>query len=678
MTQRFARTAALLALAVFSTCACAQTVLQTEGPGQVVPGDGVLQTEPPGRVGRIALVQGEVGIGGGVGAESASAVVNWPVTARNLVTTAPGARTEIRIGSTSVWLDGDSALEFTELDDDKLHLRLHFGSAGIRVVNGEVVPEFELRTAQATVRLTEPGRLRVDADRVPDTSLVSVFDGQALVDGAGASLTIRAGRSAEVRDEDVRTLQAQRDEFDDWALARDQTLVAEQSARHVGTEMTGYEELDRHGSWSTHPDYGSLWTPGTVGSDWTPYRDGQWNYIAPWGWTWVDNAPWGYAPFHYGRWVQAHNRWAWAPGRLEQRPLWAPALVGWVGGANWSVGFASRHLPAHGWYPLSPHDHFVPGYRLSDARLRRLNDWRHVTGRVRHRPGQHHGLTVVPREHFVGRGQVVVPRAPRPDRPPQALPHGQGSAPPPPPLVVRAGLRGEPRDAWRNVRREKTREDQHDGRHEDRRAVVREEQREERRDVVRHERRDGWRDDRLDRRPARLDTGSVTRDRFQVARGQSEPDPMARQRESNARLARERAQQQERQQGERERMQRDLDERLESDRMRFQREREQRERTRERTERPQRQLQPGPPGAPSSGFLRPEPRPATRPDPRPATRPDPRPDPRPGFRPHPRPPAAAQVAAPPPARPQAASGFAPRRAERRAHTDERGHQIQER
>ena len=648
MTHRLVHTAALLALAAISTCASAQTVLQTEPPGQVeVTGNGVMETEPPGRVGRVSLVQGRVEIGGRTGelsgAESAAAVVNWPVTTRNLVTTSPGARTEIRIGSTSIRLDGDSSLEFTELDDDSLRLRLHFGSASIRVMNSEVAPEFELRTAQATVRLTQPGRLRVDADRVPDTSLVSVLDGEAQVDGAGASLTVRAGRSAEVRDEDVSTRQARRDEFDDWALTRDQTLVAEQSSRHIGTEMTGYEELDRYGSWSTHSDYGSLWTPTVVASDWTPYRDGQWSYIAPWGWTWVDNAPWGYAPFHYGRWVQVHNRWAWAPGRLERRPVWSPALVGWVGGGNWSVGFASHDLHAHGWYPLSPYDRYVPGYRLSSERLRRLNDWRHATRRAaQHRPG-HHGLTVVPREHFGGRGPVIVPRAPRPDRANFALPRGQGSAPPPP-LVARAGWnRGN--DARRDLL--------------------------ERREVRQ-----------------RLETGQVTRDGFVQDRGRLETDPMARQRESNERLSRERLQHQERvvrQQEERDRMQRDLDNRMQADRMGFgrhaERERAQRERMRERAERSQQlqQQQQRPPAMatnPAPAFSRPE----SRPEPRPMPRPDVRPPPQMVVAPPPRPAPPPQMVAPPAPRPQpSAPAFTPRGGgEQRAHTDARGRQIQER
>ena len=633
MTHRLVHTAALLALAAISTCAPAQTVLQTDPLEQTQLGDGVMETEPPGRVGRVSLVQGKVEIGGVIGSESSNALVNWPITTSNLITTAPGARTEIRIGSTSIRLDGDSSLEFTELDDDSLRLRLHFGSASIRVMNSEVVPEFELRTAQATVRMTQPGRLRVDADQQPDTSLVSVLDGEAQVYGAGASLTVRAGRSAEVRDDDVRTLQAQRDEFDNWALTRDQTLVAEQSQRHIGTEMTGYEELDRYGSWSTNSDYGSLWTPTTVAADWTPYRDGQWSYIAPWGWTWVDNAPWGYAPFHYGRWVQVRNRWAWAPGRLERRPVWSPALVGWVGGGNWSVGFGAHNQYAHGWYPLSPYDRYVPGYRLSDQRLQRLNDWRHATRRAaQQRPGQHHGLTVVPREHFGGRGPVLVPRAPRPDRAQLAVPRGQGSAPPPP-LVTRAGFNNDRRDLI------------------------------ERREVRQ-----------------RLETGRVTQDRFE------QRDPMAGQRESNERLARERAQQQERaarQQDQRDRMQRDLDNRMQADRLGFQRDRDQREqrdRMRERAERAQQmqqqQQQPRPimTTNPTPGFVRPEPRPQHQP------RPEPRPDPRPIARPEPRPAPPPQMVAAPAPRPQpSAPAFTPRGGgEQRAHTDARGRQIQER
>ncbi|UVW28744.1 DUF6600 domain-containing protein [Massilia sp. H6] len=428
MNNRFAKTAVMLALTALSTTALAQGRL--------------LETEPPGRVGRVALAQGKVSISSGVGDTATAALVNWPVTTRNLITTEPNGRAEVRIGSTAIRVDGDSSLEVTELDDDSLRLRLHYGSASVRILSEDVLPEFELVTPHAQVRMRQPGRLRVDAERVRDTSVVSVFDGAAQVTGGGASLTVRAGRSAELRDDDVRTLQAQRDDFDDWSLARDRAVDGARSARYVSTDMTGYEELDRHGSWHEDVEYGALWTP-RVASSWVPYRDGRWTWIAPWGWTWVDNASWGYAPFHYGRWVQVRNRWAWAPGHVGRRPVWAPALVGWVG-SGWSASFSTHgSRPATGWYPLGPHDYFVPGYRLSDERLRRLNDWRERDGwrRDRHherrdrgdragRPDyRQRGLTVVPQANFGGRGPVVVSNLPQGTPSPQAVPATPGVAP---------------------------------------------------------------------------------------------------------------------------------------------------------------------------------------------------------------------------------------------------------
>ena len=386
--------------------------------------------DAPARVGRVALAQGQVDIR--ADDEANAAQVNWPVTSGNTISTAAGARTEVRIGSTSIRLDGDSALEVLQLDDDTMRLRLHYGSASIRIVNREVLEGFALETPQARVRLQQPGRIRIDAERVRDTSFVTVFDGAALVDSGASQLTVRAGKRAEVGADDVRTLAASRDAFDDWAIARDRVQDTSTSARYVTTEMTGYEDLDRYGSWSTNDEYGSLWYP-SVASSWVPYRDGSWTWLDPWGWTWVDNAPWGYAPFHYGRWVQVRNRWAWAPGRRADRVVWAPALVGWVGGGGWNVAFRdrSRH-PGTGWYPLTPHDRFVPTWGASANHIGWLNQ--HVRPDPR-RPRDYRppGLTVVPQDRFGRPGRVDVPRVPIATLPPTLGQNAPAGTPPPGP-----------------------------------------------------------------------------------------------------------------------------------------------------------------------------------------------------------------------------------------------------
>jgi hypothetical protein len=352
-----------------------------------------------------------------------------------------------------VRLDGDSSLAVDELDDDSLRLHLNYGSANVRVINADVLAGFELSTPNGLVRLQEPGRLRVDAERVRGTTVVNVFDGVALVADRGSQLIVRAGKRAEISDDDVRTGLAVRDGFDDWALQRDRRDDNATSVRYVTSEMTGYEDLDQYGVWRDDPEYGPLWLPGTVGADWAPYRDGSWTWIAPWGWTWIDNAPWGYAPFHYGRWVHVGRRWAWAPGRHIGRPVWAPALVGWVGGgggwfANLGAGHGHRPLPAQGWYPLSPRDPFVPGYRLSHDHLQRIN--RHARphgddgkrGRDGH-DGHRQGLTVVPHDQFGNRGSFAVRNAPKAAVPALALQNAPGEAPPAPQGAARRDGRGD-------------------------------------------------------------------------------------------------------------------------------------------------------------------------------------------------------------------------------------------
>ena len=105
------------------------------------------------------------------------------------------------------------------------------------------------------------------------------------------------------------------------------------TAQYVAPDVTGYEDLDDNGTWSSEAEYGYVWTPTSVAVGWSPYHDGRWAWVAPWGWTWIDDAPWGYAPFHYGRWAHVRNRWCWVPG---------PRHVARFTPRRWSAGSARR------------------------------------------------------------------------------------------------------------------------------------------------------------------------------------------------------------------------------------------------------------------------------------------------------------------------------------------------
>ncbi|MDO8067699.1 DUF6600 domain-containing protein [Janthinobacterium sp. SUN206] len=396
-----------------------------------------LAQDPPARVGRISTVEGQVLVRAGEG-EAQNALLNWPVTTDNRLTTLRGALAELRVGAAAVRLDGDSELEVSELDDDSFKLHLGYGTVSVRVRNPDALRGFELTTAQARVILTQPGWVRIEAGRQPGTSIVSVLEGAADVDGATGSVTLRAGKRAELTDEELRTGALQRIAFDNWPEA---LPAAAPALRYVTDDTTGYEELDRYGAWQDNAEYGPLWLPSTVPAGWAPYSDGRWTWIAPWGWTWVDNAPWGYAPSHYGRWVLLGQRWGWAPGRERGRVPWAPALVGWVGG-NHGTGHGQQ--PGVGWFPLSPHERYVPGYRSSaeyERRLNRVADGRRSVMGERER---REGMTMLPGERFGGARTVDVPRRNRTIMPAPVLQSMPLSTPPAP-----AGNWQRPADAPR-------------------------------------------------------------------------------------------------------------------------------------------------------------------------------------------------------------------------------------
>jgi hypothetical protein len=158
------------------------------------------------------------------------------------------------------------------------------------------------------------------------------------------------------------------DEFDNWVDSRNQQYASMPADPNVSPDIVGAQDLNQYGNWQSDPDYGQVWYPASVGADWSPYSDGHWSYVGPWGWTWVDAAPWGFAPYHYGRWAHVHNRWGWVPGPVGVRPVYAPALVAFVGGGV-SIGVGG---PV-GWFPLGPGEVYNPWYRASRGYYTNVN-----------------------------------------------------------------------------------------------------------------------------------------------------------------------------------------------------------------------------------------------------------------------------------------------------------------
>jgi hypothetical protein len=120
--------------------------------------------------------------------------------------------------------------------------------------------------------------------------------------------------------------------WDRWNSQRTAYLIQSTNAQNVSPAMYGTEELAQHGTWRTEESYGPVWAPASVQPGWVPYSTGRWIWDPRFGWTWLDAAPWGWAPYHYGRWVFVRGYWGWAPGPVVVRPVYAPALVVFLGG----------------------------------------------------------------------------------------------------------------------------------------------------------------------------------------------------------------------------------------------------------------------------------------------------------------------------------------------------------
>ncbi|HWI84393.1 DUF6600 domain-containing protein [Ramlibacter sp.] len=293
---------------------------------------------------------------------------NRPLTRGDRLWTDRGSRAEIQVGSSAVRLDGQTRLDILALDDRSAQLSITQGTVYARVRSLPDGENFEIDTPNLAYRAAYPGDYRIDVDAVQGTTRVTVHSGTGTVYGeSGQAQPLGGGQQVTFRGRALAQIGAQesppQDAFDRWAAERNRREDQSIAARYVPREVVGYQQLDPHGQWRRDATHGAIWFPEGTPAGWAPYRNGRWEWIGPWGWTWIDDAPWGFAPFHYGRWALVEGRWAWAPGRLSLRPVYAPALVAFIGGGGSAVT----------WFALAPGEAWQPPYRTSPAYLSDVN-----------------------------------------------------------------------------------------------------------------------------------------------------------------------------------------------------------------------------------------------------------------------------------------------------------------
>ncbi|MCW5891348.1 MAG: hypothetical protein KIT14_12460, partial [bacterium] len=295
------------------------------------------------------------------GAEDwAPAQVNTPLAAGDRLYASGRSQFEIELAARAVVRGGaDTEVAVASLETGYLQLEVTSGQAALdfqRLPEGQRV---EVDTPNGVFLIDRAGYYRVDV--TSETRFVVRRGGEAyVVPAGGAETPLGDGRQIVLSGSDpARVALAAApapDAFDAWNDARFAALPAQpRSTQHVAASVAGADDLDRYGTWESSADYGQVWVPQDVGPDWAPYTTGRWVYDPYYDWTWVDDAPWGWAPYHYGRWVNTGAYWGWAPGPVVARPVYAPALVGFVGGYGYGggVGVSVDVASPIGWVALA-------------------------------------------------------------------------------------------------------------------------------------------------------------------------------------------------------------------------------------------------------------------------------------------------------------------------------------
>ncbi|MPZ32559.1 MAG: hypothetical protein GEV13_16435 [Rhodospirillales bacterium] len=352
----------------------------------VVWSSAMAQGEPPGRVGRLAFIDGTVSFHDDEQSAWTPAVVNTPLTTGDGLWTEPNARSEISLAGTRIRMEGATQLDMLALDDTQTRLQLAQGRIDVKTLAMDARQPYEIVTPRGTIRLLQQGDYYVEAGSTEDPTRLGVRSGAAQIQALnGQVLAVRANEVAEVTGDGaaplLRTIRTAPPAPPAYWASRDRQVVYD-PPRYLSVGVTGYEDLNAYGDWINDGSYGRVWVPRAVPSGWAPYRTGHWAYVRPWGWTWIDEQPWGFAPYHYGRWATRNDRWVWVPPQRDVRPVYAPALVAFVGGVELAVTLGNQSAAPVGWFPLGPREVYVPPYTTDREYYRRLNRSARIEDRI--------------------------------------------------------------------------------------------------------------------------------------------------------------------------------------------------------------------------------------------------------------------------------------------------------
>jgi uncharacterized protein DUF6600/FecR-like protein len=350
---------------------------------------------------RISFLEGDVQMRTTEAGDWVAAAVNTPLDEGDELWVPEGGRMEFQLNTgTSVRLDQNSALQILTLERTSSQFYLSEGHIYVdyNAPRGNVI---QFDTPVSSLRSYDRSVFRVD---VPDQFTdVSVFRGWVDAEGRDGNTRVNTGRTltlGEGREAELAPI-GRSDDWQDWNTQRDRRFASRgDSYRYLPEELRTYSsDLDDNGRWVQVPEYGNVWTPRSVSTDWAPYRTGRWMWRGG-DYVWVGSEPWGWTPYHYGRWAFAPRiGWFWVPPPRRE-VYWGPGYVGWVRTANYVA-----------WVPLAPREVYYGygNYGPHSVDLRRPDNRQVNITNITYRNVQvNNSVTVINHNTFVtGRREAV-------------------------------------------------------------------------------------------------------------------------------------------------------------------------------------------------------------------------------------------------------------------------------
>lgn len=347
---------------------------------------GDVAQNPPTRAARLTSIEGTVSLEAAGAKTWTQPTDNYTVATGDRLYAGSNGRAELDMGDGAVLLDHGGDVTVSNLADNFTQLALDQGALEASLYRYDNGDSLEFDTPNGALIPAAAGTYIVSVEPNGGGTVVSVERGTLEVTGPGLDQTLNAGQTVRlIGTNPIQVValgasygqsQPVFSDLDSWRARRDPLYASTSySSRYVSPSIPGWEDLDANGVWFSDASNANVWCPTHVSRTWVPYRDGRWSWVRPWGWTWVEDEPWGYAPFHYGRWETVTSSdcgsgWAWVPGPVVAQPIWAPALVAFATADALGLNEGSD---VEAWFPLGPSEPYFPWYRYSNDYLHDVN-----------------------------------------------------------------------------------------------------------------------------------------------------------------------------------------------------------------------------------------------------------------------------------------------------------------